>query len=370
MNIPLAQPDITAKERKAVMDVLKTPYLALGPKLREFENKFSVYIGRKYAVAVNSGTSGLHLAVRAIGIGPKDEVITSPFSFIASANCILYEKAIPVFVDIDPDTLNIDTGKVGKSINKKTKAIVAVDILGHPLDWNGILDLAAKNKLKVIEDSCEAFGAEYKGKKCGRFGEASVFAFYPNKQITTGEGGMILTDNANVRDLCLSMANQGRKVKDGQWLEHVNLGYNYRLSDINAALGIAQLSRIGDIMEKRDKIARTYNKYLSEIEEVRMPYVAPWAKISWFIYVIRLSDKYVREDRDRIMEKLKDAGVACSNYFQCIHLQPLYRKMFGYKRGDFPIAEGISDRTIALPFYNNLSESKIKYVVKNLKRLL
>ncbi|MFA6096776.1 MAG: DegT/DnrJ/EryC1/StrS aminotransferase family protein [Candidatus Paceibacterota bacterium] len=370
MMIPLSQPDIGEKERKAVLDVLKTPCLALGPKLTEFEEKFSRYIGTKYAVAVNSGTSGLHLIVRALGIGREDEVITSPFSFIASANCILFENAKPVFVDIDPDTLNIDAGKIEKAITDRTKAIVAVDILGHPLDWDRVTKVARKNKLKIIEDSCEAFGAEYRGRKCGTFGEASVFAFYPNKQMTTGEGGMILTDSREIKDLCSSMANQGRKVENGKWLEHVRLGYNYRMCDINAALGIAQLSRINDMFKKRDRVAKLYDKYLGGVDGVSVPYVAPWAKISWFVYVIRLSGKYVRKDRDRIMEKLKDAGIQCSNYFQCIHLQPFYKDLYGYKRGDFPIAENISDHTVALPFYNNLSEDKIKYVVKSLKRII
>lgn len=373
-KISLSRPDITNKEKSAILRVLDTPFLALGPKLKEFEDKFAKFIGTKYAIAVNSGTSGLHLVIRAMGIKDGDEVITSPFSFIASANCILFEKAKPVFADIESRTFNISPELVEGLITPRTKAILGVDIFGHPAEWKKILAIARKYKLKVIEDSCEALGAEYKLNKrwirAGNFGEAAVFAFYPNKQMTTGEGGMIVTNNSKLADLCRSMANQGRRVKNGAWLEHVRLGYNYRMSDINAALGIAQLSRINEILRKRQKVAELYNRYLSDMPEIKIPYCAPNVKISWFVYVIQLSEKYSRSDRDQIMKKLKGSGIQCSNYFQCIHLQPLYRQMFNYKRGDFPVAENISDRTIALPFYSNLTEKEIKYIVKNLKEIL
>lgn len=368
MKIPLSSADITQKEQEAVLRVLKSSRLALGPKLKEFEEKFAKYIGTKYAIAVNSGTSGLHLLIRALGIKKGDEVITTPFSFIASANCILYEQAKPVFVDIDPLTLNIDPNKIEKVITKRTKALVIVDIFGHPADWDPILKIAKKHKLKVVEDSCEALGAEYKGKKCGNFGEAAVFAFYPNKQITTGEGGIIVTDNKKIADLCRSMMNQGRKVKNGKWLEHIRLGYNYRMNETQAAMGIVQLSRIKEILKKRNKVAKMYNEKLKSIPNIKALYVAPWAKISWFIYVIQLGDKYSRKNRDEIMKKLQKAGIQCNNYFQCIHLQPFYQDLFGYKRGDFPIAESVSDRTIALPFYNNLKEKQIDYIAQNLKK--
>jgi len=367
MKIPLSNPDITKKERDAVLEVLKTPNLALGPKLKEFEKNMAKFAGRKHAIATNSGTSGLHLAIKALGVKKGDEVITSPFSFISSANCALFEEAKPIFVDIDPKTLNIDVLKIEKSITKKTKAMVIVDIFGHPVDWNPILKIAKKYKLKIIEDSCEAIGAEYKGKKCGSFGDISTFAFYPNKQMTTGEGGIILTDDQKIANYCQALTNQGRKVENGQWLNHSYLGYNYRMSDINAALGIAQLSRIKEILGKRDRVAKLYNKKLKDIEGITLPYVAPYAKISWFVYVIQVQ---VARDRDKIMNELRRQGISCSNYFQCIHLQPLYKKMFGYKRGDFPIAERISDKTIALPFYSNLTEKQIDYVVKKLKECL
>ena len=383
--IPLARPDITNLERKAVLEVLKTSNLSLGPKLEEFEKKIAKFAGVKYAVGVNSGTSALHLIIRALEIKKRDEVITSPFSFVASANCILFEGAKPVFVDIDPKTLNIDPDKIEKTITnlpagrqEKLKAILAVDVFGHPAEWDKIKKIAKKYKLKLIEDSAEALGAEYgsasllqsKWKKCGSFGDAAVFAFYPNKQITTGEGGMVLTNNKKIADLCRSMANQGREVKNGKWLEHIRLGYNYRMSDINAALGVVQLSRINKIIKKRKKIAFFYNKYLSDIPNIKIPYVASYADISWFVYVIQLAENYSKKDRNRIIDKMGKMGIQCSNYFEPIHLQPFYEKMFGYKKSNFPICESISERTIALPFYNNLREKEIKFVVKSLKNII
>ncbi|MCF7906869.1 DegT/DnrJ/EryC1/StrS family aminotransferase [Patescibacteria group bacterium] len=383
MKIPLSNPDITEKERKAVLDVLKTPNLALGPKLKEFEEKFAQYIGAKYAIAVNSGTSALHLLIKSIGIKEGDGVITTPFSFIASANCILYEKAKPIFVDIDPLTLNIDPGKIEKTITnlpaekrKKLKAMVIVDVFGFPADWDKISKIAKKYNLKIIEDSCEAIGAEYKSgavpvrkqspwRKCGSFGDAATFAFYPNKQITTGEGGLIVTNNKKIADHCRALMNQGRKVENGKWLEHFYLGYNYRMSDINAALGLTQLSRLQEILKKREKVAKMYDQELKNIPEIQIPYRNPQAKISWFVYVVQ-----IKKNRDQILKKLRAKGIACSNYFQPIHLQPLYRKKFQYKKGDFPITEKISQQTIALPFYNNLTQKQIKYIVKNLKECL
>ena len=368
--IPLSRPDITGKERKAVLEVLKTPNLSLGPKLKEFEEKIAKYVEVKYAVAVNSGTSALHLIIRALGIKDGDEVITTPFSFIASANCILYERAKPVFVDIDEKTLNIDTTKIENKITKKTKAILVVDVFGHPANWDGLEKIAKKYKLYLIEDSAEALGSEYKGKKCGSFGEASILSFYPNKQITTGEGGMVLTNNKKIADFCRSTANQGRKVKSGKWLEHIQLGYNYRLDELSCALGIAQLKRIDEILKKREKVAKMYSKRLGEFSEIEIPYVSPDVKMSWFVYVIRISKKYSQQDRDKIIKAMAQKGIQCRIYFQSIHLQPFYKKLYNYKPGDFPICENASQRTIALPFYNNLKEKEINYVVKNLKEIV
>jgi len=375
MNIPLAQPDIGDQEREAVLEVLSTHDLSLGPKLEEFEENIAEFAGVKYAVAVNSGTSALHLIIKALGIGEGDEVITTPFSFIASANCILFEQANPVFVDIDPKTLNIDVDKVEakvkelKSRGSGLKAILAVDVFGQPADWDRLQKIAGKYNLKLIEDSAEALGAEYKGKKAGGFGEAAVFAFYPNKQITTGEGGVVLTNNPKIAELCRSMRNQGRH-EDNGWLEHKRLGYNYRLSDINCALGIAQLERIKEILKKRDRVAQMYNERLKNVEEVEIPYLSPDIKMSWFVYVIRLGKKYTRENRDQILQALRGRGISCNNYFSPIHLQPFYREQYGYKEGDFPITEYVSARTVALPFYNNLTEEAVDYIVDNLKDIL
>lgn len=381
-QIYLARPDITPQDRKAVLDVLKTPYLSLGPKLQEFEEMLARYVGRKYAVAVNSGTSALHLAIRALGIGKDDEVITTPFSFVASANCMLFEKARPVFTDIDPETFCIDPAKIEKKITRKTKAILVVDVFGHPADWDTILSIARRHRLKVIEDSAEALGSTYKGKMCGSFGDAGVLSFYPNKQVTTGEGGALLTKHRLVAQLALSMRNQGRdiqiqnekgKSKNFQHksiLEHVRLGYNYRISDINCALGIAQLTRIKKIIEKRETVAQMYNEQLTRIPGIEIPHIASWAKVSRFVYVVKLSPRYQERDRDAIIAKLRTRGIQASNYFPCIHLQPFYKKRFGYRKGDFPIAEGISTRTLALPFYNTLTKKEVNFVVTHLKALL
>lgn len=369
MKIPLAKPDITDLERKAVMEVLKTPNLSLGPKLKEFEKRVADFVGAKYAVAVNSGTSALHLIIRALGIGKGDEVITTPFSFIASANCVLFEEAKPVFVDIDQKTLNIDPKKIEEKITAKTKAILAVDIFGQAADWDVLEKISQKHNLFLIEDSAEALGSEYKGKKCGSFGEAGVFAFYPNKIITTGEGGMIVTNNKKLADLSQSLRNQGRG--DGSnWLDHQRLGYNYRLSEINCALGIAQLKRIKQILAKRNRVANIYSKRLKNFLELEIPFIEPKRKVNWFVYVIKLNKKYSREKRDKVLENLRKKGIGCSNYFTPIHLQPFYQKMFGYRKGDFPITEFVSQRTIALPFYNDLTEKEIDYIVKTLKEIL
>lgn len=370
MKISLSEPDITDLERKSVVEVLKTPDLSLGKNHLEFEKVMAEYAGVKYAVAVNSGTSGLHLIIRALGIGEGDEVITTPFSFIASSNCILFERARPVFVDINEKTLNIDIKKIEEKITKKTKAILAVDIFSQPADWDELKKIAKKYKLYLIEDSAEALGSEYKGKKCGSFGDAAVFAFYPNKQITTGEGGVILTNNKKIAALYRSMANQGRKISNDKWLEHARLGYNYRLDEISCALGVAQMKRIKEILKKRIKVAQLYNKKLKEIKSLDIPYIKPGNKLSWFVYVVKLAENFAGEKRDLIIKEMAKRGIQCSNYFQTIHLQPFYKKEFGYKRGDFPVAENIASRTLALPFFSNLKEGEIDFVVENLKKAI
>ncbi len=366
INIPLSRPDVDEQDIQSVVEVLKTPYLSIGPKLVEFESKIANYVGRKFAVGVNSGTSALHLIIRSLGIGGGDEVITTPFSFVASANCILFEGARPVFVDIEEETLNINPELIGQAINKNTKGILSVDVFGHPCDWDAILDIAQKRGLYVVEDSCEALGAKYKERKCGSFGVASAFGFYPNKQITTGEGGMIVTDDEVLANLCRSMRNQGRG-EDMSWLNHDRLGYNYRLDEMSAALGLSQLGKFEQILEKRSQVADQYLNRLKEIDEVNVQFIRKNSVMSWFVFVIRLKEGI---NRDRVIEYLKENGIASKPYFPPIHLQPFYIKQFGYKMGDFPITERIASQCLALPFYNALSNNQIDIIIDVLKKAI
>lgn len=361
MKIPLAQPDLTWLERKAVLDVLESTFLSLGPKVPEFERAVAQYIGVKHAIAVNSGTSGLHLIVRALGIGRNDEVITTPFSFISSANCVLMEGARPVFIDIDPETYNIDPAQVEAAITPRTKAILGVDVFGRCAEWDRIEEIARRRGLAVIEDSCEAIGAEAFGKMAGSFGDAGCLAFYPNKQITTGEGGMILTDRDDVAALCRSMRNQGRDEGQG-WLEHARLGFNYRLSDIHCALGLAQLSRIEELLAKRAAVAGLYRERLGHLDTLLLPVAPQQGCLSWFVYVVRLADRFTRADRDRILLVLRENGIGCNKYFAPIHLQPFYVEQFGFKPGDFPVTEHICERTIALPFFTTMTPDQVTQV--------
>jgi len=369
MKIPLSRPDISLKEKRAVLDVLETPYLSLGPIVEEFEGQIAKYVGVQHAVAVNSGTSALHLSIRALGIEPGDEVITTPFSFISSANSILMEGAHPVFVDIDPHTYLMDVISIEQAITRKTKAILGVNVFGVCMAWDRIEALAKSYNLKVIEDSCEAIGSEYKGKKAGSFGDVGCFGFYPNKQMTTGEGGMILTDSLALASTCRSLRNQGRGEGDDAGV-HVRLGFNCRLSDINCALGLAQLSRLDEILNKREQVAAWYDERLSHCSDIILPILHQVEGRSWFVYVIQCADRFSRAQRDAIMRGLKHAGVGCAPYFVSIHLQPFYRARFGYKTGDFPVTESVSDRTIALPFYNGLTVAQVDEVVEALLREL
>jgi perosamine synthetase len=369
MQIYLSRPDITQKEIDAVCAVLRTPNLSLGPKVKEFEQAFAQYVGRKGAVAVNSGTSGLFLCVLALEIGPGDEVITTPFTFIATVNSIMMAGAKPVFVDIDPATLNIDPAKIEAKITKKTKAILPVEIFGNPADFDKICEIAKKHNLTVIEDSCEALGSALNSKKAGTFGTMSTFGLYPNKQITTGEGGVILTDDDNLADICESLRNQGRGTGGG-WLEHERLGYNFRLSDINCALGIVQLSRIDEIKAKRQQVAKWYQEILSSDKRLIVPTEPTGCDVSWFVFVVRLKDAAAAQNRDKILEAMKKRGIQVSNYFSPVHLQPFMVEKFGYKPGDFPVTESVSKSTIALPFYNNLTKDQVAIVCKTLKEVI
>lgn len=369
MPIYLCRPDITEKEIEAVCAVLRSPDLSLGPRLAEFEKAFAKYIGRKRAVAVNSGTSGLFLSMLALGIGPGDEVITTPFTFVASATTIMMAGAIPVFVDIDPVSLNIDAAKIESKITGTTKAILPVEVFANPAGIDKVCKIAQRHNLEVIEDSCEALGSAINGKKVGAFGTMSVFAFYPNKQITTGEGGMILTDNDDLADMCVSLRNQGR-AKDSGWLSHERLGYNFRLSDINCALGIVQLSRIEEIKAKRKQVAKWYQEMLANDDRLTVPTEPDNCDISWFVFVVRLADDFTLQQRDKVLGAMKDASIQVGNYFPPVHLQPFMAERFGYKQGDFPVTESVCKSTIALPFYNNLRKDEVAIVCKKLKETL
>jgi perosamine synthetase len=369
MRIHLSRPDITEKEIEAVCKVLRSPDLSLGPKVPEFESAVADYVGRKHAVAVNSGTSALYLCMLALDIGPGDEVITTPFTFIASTNCILMAGAKPVFVDIDPANLNIDPDRIEKKITKKTKAILPVEVFGSPANFDKICQIAQKHKLPVIEDSCEAIGSTLNGKKAGTFGKISVFAFYPNKQITTGEGGMIITDDETIADMCISLRNQGRG-RQGGWLAHARLGFNFRISDINCALGIVQLSRLEEIKAKRQQVAKWYQEFLADEKRLIVPTAPAGCDISWFVFVVRLTEKYTFQHRSSILQEMLNEGIQVSNYFPPVHLQPFITEKFGFKKGDFPITEAVSCRTIALPFYNNLKKDDVAEVCKILQKIL
>lgn len=365
---PLAKPFIDKHDEEAVLEVLRSGCLSLGPKLEEFEKQFAKKIGVKYACAVSSGTAGLHLAMIAAGIKEGDEVITSPFSFVASANSILYVGAKPVFVDIDPNTYNIDPKKIEAKITEKTKAIVAVHIFGQSVDMDPIMAIAEKHNLIVVEDACESINATCKGRKVGTFGQSSVFAFYPNKQMTTGEGGMILTDSKEIYELCSILRNQGRS-ENMQWLDHNCLGYNYRMDEMSAALGISQLRKLDSVVEKRREITGWYNKYFSEYSDtVKTPEVSEYNTHTWFVYVVLLQ-KY-KDKRNDVIKQLADAGISSKPYLPSIHLFDFYKKQFGYERGIFPISENISNSAIALPLYIGLTEADIFYIVDKFMNII
>ena len=368
--VPLSAPDVSDQDRERVDAVLRGRNLSLGPLLPAFEQAAAAAAGTRFAVAVNSGTSALHLCVKAAGLGEGDEVITTPFSFIASANCLLYEQVTPAFVDIDPLTYNIDPAQVASAIGPRTRGILPVHVFGHPCDMLTLGALADRHNLTVIEDACEAIGATIQGRRAGSFGDSGAFAFYPNKQITTGEGGVLVTGSEAVARLCRSWRNQGRG-EEGGWLQHERLGYNYRLSDINCALGVGQLSRLDEILAARKRVAAIYDDVLGGIAElVRPAPSAPGTEISWFVYVVRLQDEFRREDREAVLQFLRNEGIGCNNYFAPIHLQKFYQDRFGFQRGQFPVTERVSDRTIALPFFNALTHDQIEIVAGALQRAI
>ncbi len=364
--IPMSLPDMNSDDVQAVVDVIQSGRLALGPKTEEFERLVARYVGVKHAAAVSSGTAALHLLVRALGIGPGDEVLVPSFTFAASVNASLYEGATPVFVDVEPETYNLDPRDLSAKVTPNTKAIMAVDIFGHPADWDAILEVADSHNLKIIDDACEALGAEYKARRLGSFGDAATFAFYPNKQMTVGEGGIIVTDDEEIVRLVRSMRNQGRG-EMGSWLEHERLGYNYRLDEMSAALGTSQFKRLETFLQKRERVARRYTERLQQVEGVRAPFVKDGVRVSWFVYVITLAEGLLR---DPVMEKMAGQGIPTRGYFAPIHTQPYIRRRLGDLAGTLPVTESIASRAIALPFHNNLTDDEIEAVAAALEKAL
>ena len=387
-KVPMSSPDITDAERQAVAEVLITSSLSMGNRINRFEDAFKDYTGSKHAIAVNSGTAGLHLCIRAANIKTNDLVITTPFSFVASSNVILFEHAIPVFVDVEPGTGNIDPSLVAEAARdllsgeqasrkwlprtlegepQKLKAILPVDVFGQPADFDALNSIAADHELKVIEDSCEALGAEYRDRKAGTLGDYGVYAFYPNKQMTTGEGAVIVTDDLEAADLMRSLRNQGRAPGD-TWLQHTWLGYNYRLDEMSAALGEVQLSRLDSMINKRAVVANWYKDRLSEIPGLELPKISPiTTRMSWFVYVIKFSDDI---DRDQVAAELSNLGVPARPYFLPIHLQPYMVSIFGFKEGDFPITEDLGRRSLAIPFSSVMTEAQVEYVCQSITSVI
>ena len=387
-TIPMSSPDLTEAERQAVSAVLQTPYLSMGKELEAFEAAFCNFTGSRSAIGVNSGTAGLHLCVRAAGITEGDIVITTPFSFVSSTNVLLFERAVPIFVDVEATTGNINVGQVNQAVKDITsggtaaenwlpssvtsnaarlKAILVVDVFGQPSDMDPILKIAEEHNLKVIEDSCEALGAEYKGRKAGTLGDYGVFGFYPNKQITTGEGGVIVTSDDRAASIMLALRNQGRAPGD-TWLEHSYLGYNYRLDEMSAALGRVQLTRLDEMLAKRSRVAAWYENRLFEIPEVETPKVEKsTSRMSWFVYVIRLTPAV---DRDYVVRELEKRGVPARPYFAPIHLQRYMVEQFGYKEGDYPVTEDLGHRSLALPFSGVMKETQVDFVCSATREII
>jgi perosamine synthetase len=369
MRIPLAAPDISEQDIAAVAAALRSSRLSQGPKLEEFEHALAGYVSAAHAVAVSSGTSALHLCMRALGIGEGDEVIVPSFAFIAVANAARYERAIPVFVDVDPLTLNLDPGLIEAAITSRTRAILVVHTFGCPAELSEIIRIARRHRLLVIEDACEAIGAEYDGRKVGSQGDAGVFAFYPNKQITTGEGGAIVTGNPEVAALARKLRNQGRSDSE-DWFEHTEFGYNYRLSEINCALGVEQLKRIEAILERRAAIAAQYQRRLGNNPALQLPTLTlPRRRISWFVYVVRLSAQFSQFQRDWIMKVMIARGIGCGRYFAPLHLQPIYKDA-SFQRMALPVTELHAARSLALPFFNRIQPEQVEEVCRTLEELL
>jgi perosamine synthetase len=362
-SIPLSGAWLDDREEELVLEVLRSGRLSLGPTIDRFEELFAERVGAPYAAAVSSGTAGLHLLCRLAGLEPGDEVITTPFSFVASANCALYEGATPVFADIDRRTLNLDPAAVEAAVTERTRAVIAVDIFGYPCELDALRAICERHGLVLIQDACEALGAEYRGASVGSQGPSAVFAFYPNKQITTGEGGMVTTHSEEEWRLLKSLRNQGR-ADAGGWLEHARLGYNYRLDDVRAALGIAQLEKLDDILTLRGRAAARYTSMLEDVQGVEAPLADDADHVrSWFVYVVALEHGI---DRERVIAGLERAGVGTARYLPCIHLQAYMRERFGFAEGLCAVAEDVSARTLALPFHTRIDAADQERAVEAL----
>jgi perosamine synthetase len=366
--IPLAKPVLGEEEERAVIEVLRSGQLSLGPKLAEFERLFAERLGVAHASAVSSGTAGLHLALRAVGVGEGDEVITSPFSFVASANAVLYERARPVFADIDPVTLNLDPVAAEAAITQRTKAILPVHIFGYPADMEAFERIAQKHELAIVEDACEALGARHRdGIPVGGRGHPAVFGFYANKQITTGEGGMVTLADPAMKEAIDSERNQGR-APDMGWLDHDRLGFNYRLSDIACALGIAQLQRLDEMLAARARVAALYREALEGIEGLQLPCADRDGDVrGWFVFVVQLPEHV---DRDGVVRALAAQGIQSKPYLPAIHLMSFYRERFGYRGGELPVCEAVAARSLALPFSPLMSEGEVLRVGERLRATL
>ncbi len=366
--IPLARPLVGEPEERAVLDTLSSGQLALGPRLPEFERALGARLGAEHVSAVSSGTAGLHLAVRAAGIEPGDEVVTSPFSFVASANCLLYENARPVFCDIDPRTLNLDPAAAAAAVGERTTGLLPVHIFGYPADMPALERLAAERSLWIVEDACEALGAVHAdGAHVGARGHLATFGFYPNKQLTTGEGGAVIAPSAAAKERMDSERNQGR-APDMGWLDHDRLGYNYRLDELSCALGLAQLQRLDHMLAARARVAALYSESLAGLEGLELPCPdAGGDRRSWFVYVVQLPPEV---DRDAAVTALRERGVGSKPYLPAIHLMSLYRERFGHREGEFPVCEDVARRSLALPFFPQLTEGEVARVVEAVREVV